>query len=277
MIHSNGSQVKAPSERTQEFYSKVLQVLNEHDVRYMVGGSYAAAYYTGRPPHTKDLDIFLPPAMADTAIEVIRCAGYEVVRPYEFWLAKAFDGEEFVDIIYRAASGLWEIQDEWVERAHLAAFWQVPVRVCAVEELVWTKAALMDRDRYDGNDVLHLLQAKAHVLDWDRLRHLAGDSWRILLSHLTMFGYVYPDLVPLVPRHLLAELALRLMSDRSGLESDVPNGELAPLCRGTLVSNSQYIIDVEELGYRDARLRPWGRLEPEELAPWIDAVKRGET
>jgi hypothetical protein len=277
MSKRNGSAVQAPSERAQNFYCQVLQSLSEHDVRFMIGGSYATAYYTSRPPHTKDLDIFLPPEMVDRAQEAIQCAGFQLERPYPFWISKAFDGEEFIDLIHRAASGLWEIEDDWVDRAHSAAFWQVPARVCAVEELVWTKAALMDRDRYDGNDVMHLLQAKAHVLDWDRLRQLAGDDWRILLSHITMFGYIYPDLVPLVPRHLLAELSLRLLSDRSGLDDDALAGDEAPLCRGTLVSNSQYIIDVEKLGYRDARLRPWGRLEPEELAPWVEAVKRGET
>lgn len=256
----------------QEFYCRVLRVLNARGVPYMVGGSFAAAHYTGRTPHTKDIDIFLPPEDVDSALAALSRAGFEVERPYPFWLAKGRKDRDLVDLISRAASGLWEVEREWVDRSPETTLWSVPTRVCAVEELIWTKSALMDRDRYDGNDVMHLLQARAFDLDWDRLRHLAGSHWRLLLVHLTMFGYVYPDLIPLVPRHLLAELSLRLLSEKAP-DSD----EDEPLCRGTLISNYQYLTDVEELGYRDARLAPHGLMTREDLRPWLEAVKSGNT
>lgn len=271
MIQSQRPVQQGPGEQVQ-FYQKVLEVLRHQGVRFMVGGSHAASFHTGREPHTKDLDVFLPPSQVQPALDALAWAGFETERPYPFWIAKAHQGEDFVDLISRAASGLWEVEDGWLERAHRVELWNEACLVCAVEELVWTKAALMDRNRYDGNDILHLLQAQAHELDWERLRQLAGPDWRLLLAHLTLFGYVYPDLMTLVPKPLLAELALHLLSDRPGPESDEK-----PVCRGTLISNSQYQMDVEQLGYCDARLRPWGRLEPEELAPWVDAVKRGDT
>lgn len=272
MVQSQGSIGQEESTTADRFYGKVLGALRKHDVRYMLGGSHAASFYTGRAPHTKDLDIFLPPSEVGNALKALQCAGMETEQPYPFWIAKARDGDDFVDLIYRAASGLWEVEEEWLGRAVRTDLWGVPVAVCAVEELLWSKAALMDRDRYDGNDVLHLFQAKAHELDWERLRRLAGDDWRILLAHITLFGYVYPDLIPLVPRHLLAELSLHLLSERPQEGEDTE-----ALCRGTLISNSQYQVDVEQLGYQDARVRPWGRLDPEELAPWVAAVKRGDT
>jgi hypothetical protein len=272
MTHSHGFGGQALVERSQRFYRRVLEALRRHEVRFMVGGSHAASYYTGRTPYTKDLDVFLPAAQVDRALEALACADFQTERRFPFWLAKAYQGEDFVDLISRAASGLWEVEDEWVARAQVIDLWGVPTPVCPVEELVWTKAALMDRTRYDGNDILHLLQAQAHELDWERLRHLAGNDWRLLLAHLTLFGYVYPDLMTLVPKYLLAELSLHLMSDRP--DSDI---EDEPLCRGTLISNTQYQEDVERLGYRDARLRPTGKLDPEDLEPWVEAVKRGET
>lgn len=272
MTHSHGSAGLLPGNQTQQFYCKVLEVLKQHEIRFMVGGSHAASHYTGREPHTKDLDIFLPPSQVEPALEALACAGFETERPFPFWLAKAHRGDDFVDLISRAASGLWEVEEKWLANATVHELWGVQVLVCAVEELVWTKAALMDRERYDGNDILHLLQAHASELDWDRLRHLAGPDWRLLLAHLTLFGYVYPDLMTLVPKPLLAELSLHLLS-----EHPHPGPADEPLCRGTLISNTQYQLDVEELGYCDARLRPWGRLEPAELRPWVDAVKRGDT
>ena len=264
--------IEGLGEEAERFYCRVLQALRKHEVKFLIGGSYAAAHYTDRTPHTKDLDVFLPPDQVELALEALACAGFRIERTYPYWIAKAFEGEHLVDLIYRAASGLWEVEHEWLDHARQAELWGVPVAICGVEELIWTKAALMDRTRFDGNDVLHLLQAKAHDLDWERLRLLAGDDWRILLAHLTLFGYVYPDLNALIPKHLLAELSLRLLSDRGDDSEDED-----PLCRGTLISNSQYIYDVEELGYRDARLQPWGRLSEKELEPWTDAVKRGDT
>lgn len=273
MNHSNGQLGHEDYQQAEEFYCRVLEVLRQNEVGFVVGGSFAAAHYTGRTPHTKDLDIFLPPSHLDRALDALDCAGFNVEKPFPFWIAKASRGDDFADLIFRAASGIWEVEEAWLERAHSTRLWNVPALVCAVEELVWTKAAVMDRDRYDGNDVIHLLQAKAHELDWDRLRQLAGPNWRLLLSHLTLFGFVYPDLAPLVPKPLLAELSLHLLSDRPD-----PNGEEEPpLCKGTLISNSQYQLDIEELGYQDARLEPWGTLKPEELEPWVEAVRRGET
>ena len=272
MSHFTGPAEGLLNEDAEKFYCQILRVLRKHEVGFLVGGSHAASHYTGRTPHTKDLDIFLPPSQVDRALEALECGGFETENSYRFWIAKAFQGDNFVDLIFRAASGLWEIEEEWLEHGTETELWGVPVAVCGVEELIWTKAALMDRTRYDGNDVLHLIQAKAHELDWDRLRNLAGENWRLLLSHLTLFGYVYPDLIPLVPKHLLAEMSLRLLSERAEAA-----GDEEPLCRVTLISNSQYQIDVEELGYKDARLLPWGRFTEEELQPWIDAVKRGDT
>jgi hypothetical protein len=272
MAYTQGTDGQILAERTKRFYRTVLEVLRRRKVGFMVGGSHAAAYYTGRTPHTKDLDVFLPPAQVEPALEALECAGIDTERPYPFWLAKARQGDDFVDFISRAASGLWEVQDDWLARSRVIDLWGVPAPVSAIEEMVWTKASLMDRTRFDGNDILHLLQAQAHELDWDRLRHLAGEHWRLLLVHLTLFGYVYPDLMTLVPRYLLAELSLHLMSDTPASDSDEE-----PLCRGTLISNTQYQVDIEELGYRDARLRPAGRLDPKELEPWVEAVKRGET
>jgi hypothetical protein len=47
----------------------------------------------------------------------------------------------------------------------------------------------------------------------------------------------------------------------------------APLCRGTIVSWEQYLIDVNERGMVDARLKPWGKLTAAEIAQWTGAEK----
>ena len=67
------------------------------------------------------------------------------------------------------------------------------LRLCPLEELVWSKAFVQERERFDGADVLHLLRDAGRDIDWPRLVARFGDYWPVLLSHLVSFHFVYPD------------------------------------------------------------------------------------
>ncbi len=58
--------------------------------------------------------------------------------------------------------------------------------------MIWSKAFIMERERYDGADIAHLILACGRDLDWRRLLGRFGRRWRVLLSHLVLFGFVYP-------------------------------------------------------------------------------------
>jgi hypothetical protein len=45
------------------------------------------------------------------------------------------------------------------------------------------------------------------------------------------------------------------------------------VCRGTLLSREQYLFDIEQLGYTDARLRPHGAMTPEQAEIWTRAIE----
>ena len=62
-----------------------------------------------------------------------------------------------------------------------------------IEEMIWSKAFLMERERFDGADVLHLVRARQKEINWPRLLSRFGEHWRVLLSHLVLFPYVYPN------------------------------------------------------------------------------------
>jgi hypothetical protein len=44
------------------------------------------------------------------------------------------------------------------------------------------------------------------------------------------------------------------------------------LCRGTILSRAQYLVDVEKWGYADARLPPFGNLQVRENEIWTRAI-----
>ena len=44
------------------------------------------------------------------------------------------------------------------------------------------------------------------------------------------------------------------------------------VCQGTLVSRQQYLIDLEEWGYKDARLLPGGPMNAGDVQIWTEAI-----
>ena len=46
----------------------------------------------------------------------------------------------------------------------------------------------------------------------------------------------------------------------------------ARVCRGTLISRAQFLVDIEEWGYIDPREAPRGGMSEEEIALWTAAI-----
>ena len=254
--------------QSTEFYTAALDILHEASVEFLVGGAFALRTYTGIERNTKDLDLMMRPRDVDRALEAFRKAGFRADYAFSHWLAKAHRGEYFLDIIYRAGNGLCEVDDLWFSNSRTTEIFDRSLRICPPEEMIWQKAYIMERERFDGADVVHLLRCCSPELDWDRLiTRFAGD-WRVLLSHMIMFGFIYPGERHLIPEPLLAELLQRTASERS----ERRNG--TQLCQGTLVSRAQYLPDVERWGLDDARTKGRGCMTEEEREEWTNAIDR---
>ena len=256
--------------RTREFYCRTLDTLQRSGLPTLVGGAYAYECYTGIARHTKDLDVFVRRADLERVLEALSAAGYRTELTFPHWLAKAHQGEEFVDVIFAAGNGVARVDDGWFEHAVDSEVLAMPVRICPAEEMIWSKAFVMERERYDGADVAHLLRARADRLDWSRLLDRFGPHWRVLLSYLVLFGFIYPAERASVPSWVMHELLDRLLAETDG----APPAD--PVCQGTLLSRAQYLVDLERWGYQDARLVPRGAMSPEEIARWTEAIESGE-
>jgi hypothetical protein len=140
------------------------------------------------------------------------------------------------------------------------------VELIPAEEMIWSKGLIMERERYDGADVAHILHALGDKLDWERLISRYGRLWRALYAHMILFGFIYPSDRDKIPEWAMTELAKRLAKE-------VDDGA-APdkICNGTIISRQQYLIDVTQWGYQDARLRPLGHMTPEEIAHWTAGI-----
>ena len=159
------------------------------------------------------------------------------------------------------------VDDRWFEHAVPGEVFGRPVMLCPAEEIIWSKGFIMERERYDGADIAHLLQANAEQLDWSGLVQRFGRHWRVLLAHLTLFGYIYPGERHRVPRWVMDTLVARLADETRRPPSEDPH-----VCAGTLLSREQYLHDVERLGYVDGRLTPASTMTPGDVAVWTEAI-----
>ncbi len=251
---------------TREFYCRAIAALKEAQVPFLVGGAYAFERYTGIVRHTKDFDIFVRPADLNHTLAAFAAAGYHAELAFPHWLAKAFSGGDFVDVIFGSGNGITAVDDGWFAHAVDARVLGVPVQLIPAEEMIWSKAFIQERERFDGADVAHLLRAQAERLDWPRLLRRFGRHWRVLLSHLLLFGFIYPGERATIPAAVMRELLGRAERE---LTAPPPTDRV---CQGTLVSREQYLVDVDRWGYQDARLVPHGNMTEEAIEHWTAAI-----
>ncbi len=259
------SLVETPS---RAFYREAMDVLSRAGVPFLVGGAFAFVHQTGIDRSTKDLDIFVRPGDVHRLLGASAAAGYEADLLYSHWLAKIKSPTGFIDVIFSSGNGIAVVDDGWFEHATEREVLGVNVKVAPAEESIWSKSFVMERERFDGADVAHIILAHGEGLDWRRLIDRFGPQWRVLLSHLVLFGFIYPSERSRVPAWVLEELIERLKPEVEG-----PDAE-EPVCYGTLLSWSQYLGDVLGGSFRDARIRPYGNLTAEEVARWTSAEKK---
>jgi hypothetical protein len=248
------------------FYGAALDMLAAAGVPVLVGGAYAYGHYTGVTRHTKDFDLFIHPRDVQRALAAAAADGYETELTSAVWIGKIFKGEAFVDLIFSAANGIATVDEAWFAHAPAGEIFERTVRFCPAEEIIWSKSFVMERHRYDGADIAHLVRAHGAHMDWARLVQRFAGHWRVLLSHLVLFGFIYPAERDVVPASVLRDLLGRVEGEIAG-----PPGER--VCRGTLFSRTQYRKDTEEWGYRDGRLPPDGCLTADEITELTETAK----
>jgi hypothetical protein len=252
---------------TAAFYRDALQLFSDAGVPFLVGGAFAHACFTGIRRNTKDLDLFIRREHYERVAQLARQHGWRAELTYPHWLAKVYAGDDFIDLIFNSGNGVTPVDDRWFQDNAHAEVLGVPVALANIEDSLLSKAFIMERERYDGADIAHLIQANAEKLDWDGLVRRFGDNWRVLLAHLTLFGFVYPGERHRIPRGVMHELLGRLAAEvREGPEADLH------VCAGTLLSREQYLHDVERLGYVDGRLTPASTMTPEDVQVWTEAI-----
>ena len=240
------SLVETPS---RAFYRQAMEVLRHGDVPFLIGGTFAFV-------HQRDLERAL------SALATLGCHT-EVTFPH--WLGKGYLGEDFVDIIFASGNGVAVVDDLWFQHATRSRVLGVDALLIPAEEMIWSKGFIMERERFDGADVAHILHARADQLDWERLLWRFDRHWRVLYAHLVLFGFIYPAERTRIPRAVLRRCAADLDRESAAAGDDLT------LCQGTILSREQYLPDLQR-GYEDARRRDDIHMTDDDIALWTAGI-----
>ena len=232
----------------QHAHRTALRVLQEKGFEPMVGGAYALRTHTGIWRDTKDLDLFLRKDRIEGALEALDAAGYRTELTDPLWIAKAFSDPFFIDLIFCSGNGVGVVDEHWRRRAATCEVLGLPALVVPAEEMIWQKAFIQERERFDGADIHHLLRCKGAHLDWEHLLGRFGEKhWEILFVHLVTFRFSFPSEKEQVPGWVMRELMGRLQ------DREEEPASLDRICRGTLLSRQQYLHETNVQGFLDAR------------------------
>jgi len=253
--------------KSREFYVHSMELMRAGGLPFLVGGAYAFARYTGIERHTKDFDVFIRREDFPKAKSIFEAEGYESSLTFPHWLGKVFKGDDFIDLIFSAGNGVAVVDDIWFKKAVDGVVFDVDVKLIPPEEMIWSKGLIMERERFDGADVAHVLLAVGDRLDWRRLIDRYAHLWRGLYAHLVLFGFTYPSSRSQIPAWVMEELGARLAAETAQPDAS------EKICYGTIISRQQYLTDINKWGYRDARLKPLGNMSAEEIAHWTAGIE----
>jgi hypothetical protein len=240
----NGNRTEA-----ENFYIEALNQLLDSGIPFLLGGAFAIRNYTAIHRDTKDLDIFCKPGDFTKLLKALASFGYRTEITDARWLAKAFKNDHFIDIIFNTVNNLCPVDDSWFHHSHHGQIFDVPVHYLAPEELFWCKIYVQNRDRYDGADLNHIILKQGLTMDWKRVLNRLEQHWHLLLSQFLNFQFVYPSERDCVPKWLFEELL-----DRAKDQYELPI-PIERVCRGPLIEQVHYTIDVIEWNYKTMTIR----------------------
>jgi len=227
------------------FYREALELLHESGAEFLLGGAFATFHYTGVYRTTKDLDIFCKSTEYTKILKHFADRGYKTELTDVRWLAKVFKEDFFMDIIFDSVNHICTVDDSWFQFSVPGDFDGIPVKIVAPEEIIWCKAYVQNRERFDGADVNHMILKCGKTLDWKRLLTRLDQHWHLLLAKILVFQFVYPaDYREIIPKWLFDELIKRAQE-----QYDLPSA-VEKVCRGPIIDNTQYSIDIKEWDYK---------------------------
>lgn len=233
-------------EQAEVFYDKLIKVLIDKNLPFMIGGTFAFNHYTGLERATGDIDIKCTFEDYPKILKVLSNHGYktQLADIGRNWLAKVIDTDGYyTDIIFGERNGLYQIDHTWFDRAQKGEVLGHFVLLEPVEEMIRSKCYVQNRDRNDSIDVVHLILRQGKNVDWNILLEKMEPHWELLLSNILLFLFVYPSAREVIPNTIIERL-VGLLNQRI---SHAPTK--TKITRGLLLS-TDYEVGISQWGFK---------------------------
>lgn len=187
----------APIPHTQwAVYRAVIAEARRRGVPFALGGGLAVSVYTGHWRASKDLDIYVLRRDRGAMMDITRGAGLEDYfdrAPYDrSWIYRSWNGDAIVDIMWAMANQRAPVDERWLSCGAAVTVNGERVRVLPVEEMIWDKLYVLQRDRCDWPEALKLIYAAGDTLDWEHLFTSVADDLPLLAGALSVFRWLCP-------------------------------------------------------------------------------------
>jgi hypothetical protein len=178
-------------------YSRVIREVRSAGIRFAFGGAFATAVYTDQLRNTKDFDFYILPADRGRMEQALTRAGlhdhFERLSYDRRWIYRASQDDTIVDAIWQMANYRAQVDEEWLARGPEIVIRGEALRAIPIEELIWSKLYVLQRERCDWTDVLKLIDAQAASIDWDHLLDRLADDAPLLAGALEVYSWLAPD------------------------------------------------------------------------------------
>jgi hypothetical protein len=195
-------------------YQRVAQEARKAGIPFAFGGAFATAVYTGELRNTKDFDFYILPEDREAMRQAIGRAGltdHFDRLPYDrSWIYRGSLGDVLVDAIWAMANQRAVVDPLWLSRGPLVEIRGDQLRAIPIEELIWSKLYVLQRDRTDWGDVLNLIAAQTESVDWHHLLDRLGEDAPLLTAVLSLLAWLNPNRALRIPAPVWGRLGLPL-------------------------------------------------------------------
>lgn len=194
-------------------FRDVLEIALDRGLDFAIGGGLAYSLFSRRWRNTKDMDLYIFPTDRDRFVECVSQAGYTdfyAQKAYDrSWIYRGFREGAIVDLIWQMANHRAQVDEAWLRRGPEIEIRGMRLRFLAVEELIWAKLYVLQRDRCDWPDLLTIIHAQGPALDWAYLLDRIGDDRRVLGGVMNLFAWMCPARAAELPAWIWEPMGLR--------------------------------------------------------------------
>lgn len=194
-------------------YLDAIRVTRKTGARFLLGGAFGLASYTGRWRNTKDLDFFVRATDKDRIVDALTKAGFDDYHPtlaYDRgWIYRAVREDVLVDVIWRTPNRRSEVDEQWFERSRRLVLNGEELAVLPAEELLAVKLYVLQRDRCDWPDLLNLLYTACDDMEWPHVLARLGPEEPLLGGLLQVFNWLAPERAKTIPPDIRKRFCLQ--------------------------------------------------------------------